>query len=43
MAGILISYRRDVSQGFAGRLADGRGEILGQQLVCCDIEVPGRY
>jgi hypothetical protein len=40
MAGVFVSYRRDDSQGFAGRLADDLGEILGGEWVFRDIEIP---
>ena len=40
MAGIFVSYRRDDSQGFAGRLADDLTEILGPDRVFHDIEIP---
>lgn len=40
MSGIFISYRRDDSQGFAGRLADDLGEQLGTDRVFRDIEIP---
>lgn len=40
MAGIFVSYRRDDSQGFAGRLADDLAEILGGDRVFRDIEIP---
>lgn len=40
MAGIFISYRRDDSQGFAGRLADDLTDILGAELVFRDVEIP---
>ncbi len=40
MAGIFVSYRRDDSQGFAGRLADDLTEILGPERVFRDIEIP---
>ena len=43
MAGIFISYRRDDSQGFAGRLADDLTEILGPELVFRDVEIPAGY
>jgi hypothetical protein len=43
MAGIFISYRRDDSQGFAGRLADDLTEILGPDLVFRDVEIPSGY
>jgi hypothetical protein len=43
MAGIFISYRRDDSQGFAGRLADDLIEILGPDLVFRDVEIPAGY
>lgn len=40
MPGIFVSYRRDDSQGFAGRLADSLGDILGPDRVFRDIEIP---
>jgi len=40
MTGIFVSYRRDDSQGFAGRLADDLNEILGPDRVFRDIEIP---
>ncbi len=40
MAGIFVSYRRDDSQGFAGRLADDLIEIFGPDRVFRDIEIP---
>ena len=40
MAGVFVSYRRDDSQGFAGRLADDLGEPLGDDRVFRDIEIP---
>lgn len=40
MAGIFVSYRRDDSQGFAGRLADDLTELLGADRVFRDIEIP---
>lgn len=40
MAGVFVSYRRDDSQGFAGRLADDLIEILGSDRVFRDIEIP---
>ncbi len=40
MAGVFVSYRRDDSQGFAGRLADDLSEILGAEWVFRDIEIP---
>ncbi len=40
MAGVFVSYRRDDSQGFAGRLADDLGERLGDDRVFRDIEIP---
>jgi len=43
MAGIFISYRRDDSQGFAGRLADDLTEIFGPGLVFRDVEIPAGY
>ncbi|MGD1972237.1 MAG: toll/interleukin-1 receptor domain-containing protein [Desulfobacterales bacterium] len=43
MPGIFISYRRDDSQGFAGRLADDLTDILGPDLVFRDVEIPAGY
>jgi hypothetical protein len=40
MAGVFVSYRRDDSQGFAGRLADDLIEVLGPDRVFRDIEIP---
>jgi len=40
MPGIFVSYRRDDSQGFAGRLADNLTDILGPEQVFRDIEIP---
>lgn len=40
MAGIFVSYRRDDSQGFAGRLADDLVDIFGADRVFRDIEIP---
>lgn len=40
MAGVFVSYRRDDSQGFAGRLADDLDERLGADRVFRDIEIP---
>ena len=40
MAGVFVSYRRDDSQGFAGRLSDDLGDILGEDRVFRDIEIP---
>ena len=40
MAGVFVSYRRDDSQGFAGRLADDLGERLGKDRVFRDMEIP---
>jgi len=40
MAGIFVSYRRDDSQGFAGRLADDLTDIFGSDRVFRDIEIP---
>lgn len=40
MGGIFISYRRDDSQGFAGRLADDLDDELGSERVFRDIEIP---
>ncbi len=40
MAGIFVSYRRDDSQGFAGRLADDLTDRLGPDQVFRDMEIP---
>ncbi len=40
MSGVFVSYRRDDSQGFAGRLADDLVDILGPDRVFRDIEIP---
>jgi hypothetical protein len=40
MTGIFVSYRRDDSQGFAGRLADDLIEIFGPDRVFRDVEIP---
>lgn len=40
MAGLFISYRRDDSQGFAGRLAQDLSEALGENRVFSDVEIP---
>jgi hypothetical protein len=40
MAGIFISYRRDDSQGFAGRLAQDLSQVLGDNGVFSDVEIP---
>jgi hypothetical protein len=40
MPGIFVSYRRDDSQGFAGRLADDLIELFGPERVFRDIEIP---
>lgn len=40
MAGLFISYRRDDSQGFAGRLAHDLSKVLGDESVFSDIEIP---
>ena len=40
MSGVFVSYRRDDSQGFAGRLADDLAERLGADRVFRDIEIP---
>lgn len=40
MSGVFVSYRRDDSQGFAGRLADDLAERLGTDRVFRDIEIP---
>lgn len=40
MSGIFISYRRDDTQGFAGRLAHDLSRRLGPDRVFSDIEIP---
>lgn len=40
MAGVFVSYRRDDSQGFAGRLTDDLADILGDERVFRDVEIP---
>jgi len=40
MAGLFISYRRDDSQGFAGRLASDLSRCFGPDRVFSDIEIP---
>lgn len=40
MTGIFVSYRRDDSQGFAGRLTDDLSDMLGSDSVFRDIEIP---
>ena len=40
MARLFISYRRDDSQGFAGRLAQDLGRALGEHQVFSDVEIP---
>jgi len=40
MAGIFVSYRRDDSQGYAGRLADSLTDRFGPDQVFRDIEIP---
>ena len=37
MPGVFISYRRDDSAGFAGRLADDLTEIFGRDLIFMDV------
>jgi len=39
MTGIFVSYRRDDSQGFAGRLTDDLSDMLGSDSVFRDIEI----
>ena len=42
MSGIFISYRRQDSQGFAGRLTDDLSELFGEERVFRDVEIaPG--
>ena len=40
LSGIFVSYRRDDSQGFAGRLADDLTDIFGPDKVFRDVEIP---
>lgn len=40
MSGVFVSYRRDDSQGFAGRLTDDLDRLLGDDRVFRDIEIP---
>ncbi len=40
MSGVFVSYRRDDSQGFAGRLSDDLDTLLGHDRVFRDIEIP---
>ena len=40
MGGIFISYRRDDSQGFAGRLENDLAQCFGDELVFRDREIP---
>lgn len=40
MSGIFISYRRDDTQGFAGRLAHDLSRVFGPDRVFSDIEIP---
>jgi hypothetical protein len=40
MGGIFISYRRDDSQGFAGRLENDLAECFGDEFVFRDREIP---
>lgn len=40
MSGIFISYRRDDTQGYAGRLAHELSRALGPDRVFSDIEIP---
>lgn len=37
MPGVFISYRRDDSSGFAGRLADDLSEVFGADLIFMDV------
>src|SRR6185503_10679229 len=37
MPGVFISYRRDDSAGFAGRLADDLGEVFGARSIFMDV------
>ena len=40
MGSVFISYRRDDSRGFAGRLEDDLSEIFGEAAVFRDREIP---
>ena len=40
MSGLFISYRRDDTQGFAGRLAHDLSRVFGPDRVFSDIEIP---
>lgn len=40
MSGVFISYRRDDSQGYAGRMAHDLERILGPNRVFSDVEIP---
>ena len=40
MPGLFVSYRRDDSQGFAGRLADDLEAAFGPERVFRDVEIP---
>ena len=40
IASVFVSYRRDDSQGFAGRLADDLEALLGPDRVFRDVEIP---
>jgi len=40
MAGLFISYRRDDSQGYAGRMAQDLSQALGENRVFSDVEIP---
>lgn len=40
MPGLFVSYRRDDSQGFAGRLADDLDAAFGHEHVFRDVEIP---
>jgi hypothetical protein len=40
MSGLFISYRRDDSQGYAGRLADDLAGLVGAERVFSDVEIP---
>lgn len=40
MSGLFISYRRDDSQGYAGRLADDLAGLVGAERVFSNVEIP---
>jgi hypothetical protein len=40
MSGVFVSYRRDDSQGYAGRIAEDLGRRFGPERVFSDVEIP---